>query len=510
MIKRPIHTYVALILVFAVSLMTISCAQEAVPEETGKPLKGLAKLSIMVPLHQEKTPPANLISELQARTGVELDIQWVPDDIYSNKLLNALETNTPRQIVFVKPADFTTVKSAIRSDMFWSIGSYLDHYPNLKLLNKTLLEQTAVDGKIYGLYNERPESRQGLIVRKDWLDRLGLAEPRNLDELYRVMKAFTDLDPDGNGKADTYGLTDRNDLYYGAFKTLSSYFGTPNTWALNGDTFVPEFDTPEYMETMNYMKKLYYENIINKDFPVTSKSVQRYTMLTGKAGIYIGSLADAPRMQEEMNQVNPDAELTVINRIQGPKGYGIWSIPGYNGLFLFSKKAIPTEEELKMTLAFFDRTMDKDVSNLLLYGMENVHYKLKNGMVTSPSPMIEKMNNEVKPLLSLMVANITNPNLLKATDEEAAPLIRKVNALVEDNNKILIKDPTVGLSSPTYDARVMELNAIISNATYNYILGKIDAAGFKKEVAAWKERGGSLVIQELSDAYRKMKTTAVK
>ncbi|WP_438446109.1 extracellular solute-binding protein [Gorillibacterium sp. sgz5001074] len=501
---RPKTHVLALILIIVLSLITVSCTKEAVPapEETGKPLKGLAKLSMMVPLHQEKAPPASLMSELQARTGVELDIQWIPDDIYSNKFLNALETNTPRQVVFVKPVDFTAVKSAIRSNMFWSIGPYLDHYPNLKTLNKAVLEQTAVDGKIYGLYNERPESRQGLIIRKDWLDRLGMKAPTNLEELYQVMKAFTDKDPDGNGKADTLGLTDRNDLYYGAFKTLSSYFGTPNSWSIKGDTFVPEFDTPEYMDTMNYMKKLYNENIINKDFPVTSKSVQRYMMLTGKAGIYIGSLADAPRMQEEMKQVNSDAEVIVLNRIQGPKGYGVWSIPGYNGLFLFSKKAIPTEDALKQTLAFFNRSMDKDVSNLMLYGIENKHYILKNGLVSSPSPLVEKMNNEVKPLLSLMVSNINNPNLLKLSPEGMDPLVRRVDELVADNSSFLIRDPSVGLSSDTYDARSMELNAIISNATYNYILGKIDAAGFRNEVAIWKQRGGAQVIQELSDAYR--------
>lgn len=505
--KTTIQQLSAFILILFLSILVVSCGNEEEPEATLQPLKGLSKVSMMVPLHQDKTPPASIMGEIQARTGVELDVQWIPDDIYSNKLLNALETNTPRQVVFVKPTDFTTVKSAIRSNMFWSIGQYLDHYPNLKLLNKSWLEQTAVDGKVYGLYNERPESRQGIIIRKDWLDRLQLSAPTTLDELYKVMKAFTEQDPDGNGKADTIGLTDRNDLYYGAFKTISSYFGTPNNWALKGNTFVPEFETAEYMDTMNYMKKLYNENIINKDFPVTSKSVQRYMMLTGKAGIFIGSLADAPRMQEEMKQVNPNAELTVLNRIQGPKGYGIWSIPGYNGMFLFSKKAIPTEDELKQVLAFFNRTMDKDVANLLLYGIENTHYMLKNGLVAFPSPMLEKMNKEVKPLLSLMVANMNNPNLLKSNNEDNDPMVKKVDQLVADNNNFLIKDPTVGLSSPTYDARVLELNAIISNATYNYILGKIDAAGFREEVNVWREKGGNQVINELTEAYGKIQST---
>lgn len=48
-----------------------------------------------------------------------------------------------------------------------------------------------------------------------------------------VAKAFTENDPDGNGKKDTTGFMDRSDLVYGAFKTLSSYFGTPNYWTID-------------------------------------------------------------------------------------------------------------------------------------------------------------------------------------------------------------------------------------------------------------------------------------
>lgn len=460
------------------------------------------QLSIMVPLHQAKEPSNQLMKELTAKTGYELQVQWIADDIYSSKLLNMLESNSISQAVFVKPEDFSIVKDAIRSNMFWNIGPYLEYYPNLKTLNNSSLKQSSVDGKIYGLYNERPESRQGVIIRKDWLDKLGLSEPHNLDDLYKVMKAFTTQDPDGNGKGDTVGLADRNDLYYGAFKTLGSYFGVPNNWALTNGRLVPEFATDSYIKTMDFVKKLYEEGLVNKDFPVTSKSVQRYMIISGKAGVYIGSMSDAPRLLEETRQVNPNAQFTVINRIAGPQGERVWSNPGNTGMFLFSKKSIKTEDQLKQALAFFDRTMDKDVSNLLYYGMENEHYKLINGMVSIPTEMFKRVNEEVTPLLSLMIANISNPNLYKRSEEGTDPFLWQVSKLVEDNSNILVPDPTVGLSSPAYDARSLDLNSIISNATYNYILGKLDAAGFRKELDNWRERGGNQVIQELEEAYR--------
>ena len=45
-----------------------------------------------------------------------------------------------------------------------------------------------------------------LLIRKDWLDKLGLQPPKTWDDLAKVAQAFTTQDPDGDGKADTYGL----------------------------------------------------------------------------------------------------------------------------------------------------------------------------------------------------------------------------------------------------------------------------------------------------------------
>lgn len=496
----------------ALAVFLVLCAAAAIMAavRSGSSQKGTApsappgkSISIMLPLHQSTAPPESLMQELQARTGYAPDIKWIPDEVYSNRLMNNLESKENSQAVFVKPTDLTAIKSAIRSDMFWNIGPYLDHYPNLRTLEQTSAKLMTIDGKIYGLGSERPESRQGIIIRKDWLNNLGLREPQTLDELYQVLKAFTEQDPDGNGKPDTVGLTDRNDLYYGAFKTLSSYFGTPNGWALSDGKLTPEFATPEYMSTMKYMKKLYQEQLVNTDFPVTSKSVQRFRMITGKAGVYIGSLADAPRLLEETRQVNPEADFAVLNRIKGPKSYGIWSVSGNGGMFFFSKKNLKTEQQLKDALAFFDRTMDPDISNLLVYGVENVHYILNNGKVAyKDSAMYSRSNAEVPPLSSLLLTTVTNPNLYKRDPEGISPLLNEVNKLIDDNATMLIRNPAVGLSSNTYDARNVELDFIINNATYNFILGKINENGFQEEINSWMQKGGADVIRELEEALQ--------
>lgn len=455
-------------------------------------------LSILAPLHFPQPPSKEIVAEIEEKTEVRLDLRWVPEGVYTDKMMTGLTTNALAKVSFVKFSDYHLVKNAIRSDVFWEIGPYLAEFPNLSKLDPEILDQAAVDGKIYGLYTERPSSRQGLILRKDWLDRLGLEEPQTLEELYEVLRQFTYGDPDGNGKQDTLGILDRNDLVYGIFKTLSSYFGTPNNWKVEDGRVIPEFMTDEYMDTMNYVKKLYDEKLINLDFPLTSKEVQRDRFIRGEAGVLIGSMTDVQRLSIEARAMNPNADFTLVNRINGPYGYKVWSIPNFNGLYLFSKKMIPTEQDLKVALGFFDRTMDKDVANLMMYGLEGRHYKIENGKVILPEETSQLRVNEVNPLYSLMIADISNPNLMDVAQKEH--LTQIAEQLSKDNEAFLVDDPTVRLSSPTYDEKSAELSTIISDATYHYILGRIDAEGFRQEIVRWRQSGGQAVIREFEDA----------
>ncbi|ASA20457.1 ABC transporter substrate-binding protein [Paenibacillus donghaensis] len=457
-------------------------------------------ISILAPLHFPQQPSKDIIAEMERLSGVKLDIRWVPEGVYTDKMNTGLTTNSLPKVTFVKFTDYNLVKNAIKSDAFWEIGPYLQQFPNLGKLSPSILNQAAVEGKVYGLYTERPSSRQGIIIRKDWLSHLKLAPPQTLDELYEVMRQFTYNDPDGNGKQDTFGLVDRNDLVYGVFKTLSSYFGTPNNWKQENGQFIPEFVTPEYMDTMNFMKKLYDEKIINQDFALTSKEVQRDKFIRGTAGVFIGSMTDVQRLSIEAKMVNPQAELALINRIEGPQGYKVWSIPNYFGLYLFSKKAIVTEQELLQVLSFFDRSLDKDVSNLMMYGFEGRHYSLEDGKVILPEGTSRLRVDEVSPLYSLMIASVSNTNILEVSQKEQ--LTALADQLSKDNEQFLVDDPTVHLSSQTYDEKNVELSVIIVDATYNYILGNLTETGFQQEVKRWKHNGGSQMIQEYNEAAK--------
>ncbi|ULL20067.1 extracellular solute-binding protein [Paenibacillus sp. H1-7] len=460
--------------------------------------QGPLKITIMANLSTPEVPSDKIEKLLEEKTNSQIEFQWVPDGSYDEKFQAAFATGSLPQAAYLKnQSSFVLLRDAIKNGQFWEIGPYLKDYPNLSKLNPDVLKNTAVEGKIYTLYQERPIARQGIIYRKDWADKLGLSEPKTTDDIYNMLKKFKEADFAGGGK--TLGLADRNDLVYGAFKTLSSYFGTPNGWGAVDGKLVPEFMTKGYMDTMKFIKKLRDEGLINQDFPVTSKTDQQNMMYTGKAGMYIGSMQDVLTIQDKTSKNNKDAQFEVVNQITSPSNAKptTWGIPGYGTLVVFPKSAVKTEGELKQILAFYDKFYTPEIANLLKYGVEGQHYTLQDGKV-QPGTDEKMKEKEQKPYLTVALADTTNilPSLYTLKAQEKA-----VN-LSNDAVKFALQDPTVPLDSKTYNEKGARLQDIIKDASYKFMLGNIDEAGFQAAIKKWQDDGGAKIIEEYNASFK--------
>lgn len=459
------------------------------------------EITIILPLNVAETPPDTIKSEVEKLTNTKLTYQFFPADTYEEKLNASFATGSLPQVVYLKnQATFLQMKEAIRDGQFWEIGPYMAEFPNLSKLKPEILNNTKVDGKLYSLYIGRPLARQGIIYRKDWADNLGLEAPKTVDDLYVMMEKFTKEDPDGNNIDDTIGLADRNDLIYGAFKTVASWFGTPTNWGEKDGQLLPEFMFEEYIEAMDYMKKIRDNSLMNVDFAGTSKTDQVALFTSGKAGVYIGSMQDINSLDKDLIKNVPDAVASVHALIAGPDGnVSTWAIPGYNNVVLFPKTAIKNEDELKSILAFFDAMMTPEVSNTMFWGIENVHYTVEDGKAKA-SDNQELTEREVKGYKDSVIGESETNGMLEPYHDLEARILAE--QFVIENEKVAIHDPTASLDSATFAEKGTQLQELINDATYKYMYGTIDRAGFDKAIEDWKSRGGQQIIDEFNASYK--------
>lgn len=490
------HNQRKLIASVAACLVMAGCSESEDTQVAGNQEKAsapAAPLEISFMSAWAGEPPA-VNSEAQKiienATNTKLTFQWLATAAADEKInVTIASGQMPKAMgTPLKP----TIVNAARNNTFWELGPYIKEYPNLAKINSLIFQNIAVDGKIYGLPRVRPLVRDAIIYRKDWLKNVGLPEPKTIDDLYKTLKAFTQNDPDKNGKDDTVGAFEYKDMTL--FNFILPSFGVPNKWSVKDGKFTPDFMTKEYMEALKFYKKLYDEKLINQDFAVAEKTQWVAAFDTSKAGMIADVSLNTAVRQDALRKTDPKAETDFMGVIEGTKGQVKLAGPGHNGVIVFPKSSIKTEEELKQILGFFNKLADDPAATLLAWGIEGKHFNKVGGA----NELIDQKlyDTEIRPYREMKVHADE-----KEFQGKLNPLTDKANKSNSEREKLAIVDPTLPLFSQTFTEKGAQLNKIISDAVVKFAMGKLDEAGFQAEVDKWVKGGGDKVIKEYEEDY---------
>ena len=253
-----------------------------------------------------------------------------------------------------------------------------------------LIDLVTFNGKLYGLPEPPPlPKREGFVIRKDWLDKLNLQPPTNPEELFAVAKAFTEQDPDGNGKNDTYGLGgfivttgglgNRFDMIMGAW-------GVPGLWNFTDPAnFGLNVRNPKYPEALAYFKSLVDAKVIDPDWPTLTRDDFRARWKQGLFGIMWEDFAALTNKSNytPFDTNFPDAGWIPLAAPVGPDGdayYGVYT--GRGNILAVSQKAADAGK--KEAIARFLEWVATDGYYLLGFGEEGVNYKIDaNGNIST-------------------------------------------------------------------------------------------------------------------------------
>ena len=332
--------------------------------------------------------------------------QIIRDKLNINLVLSALPSSETDQDVKINAsAAGNTLPDLfmVRRDPFMNISRVGviapvdDLYPLMPYRTKIQYDDdsrgfTTINGKSFGLASPGTIAKnEGILIRKDWLDKLGLAIPVTLDDYLAVMKAFTTRDPDGNGRADTYG--------YGAFIEINNFeeglgrrfdpffgaFGVSGTWSLVKADPGLNVRKGGYFDGLSFIKRMIDEKVIDPNWTSYNKDDFRAAWKQGRFGIMREQNAAfaAENNYAPFDKNFPTGEWIVIDPPQGPTGQqsvGVYT-QAYR-IYAVSAKAMKAGKG--PVIAKLLEWMSSDEGYFLLgWGEEGVNYLLdENGVPT--------------------------------------------------------------------------------------------------------------------------------
>ncbi|MCZ8517132.1 extracellular solute-binding protein [Paenibacillus filicis] len=259
-------------------------------------------LRIMSGVIGGKTPEENTLfeKEIERLTGIKAKLEKPASD-YDQKLMAAMASGEKYDLLQVSKE---TMNKLIDQGILTPLTDQVKASKTLSDPNVLPTQEwdqvKTKDGKIYGVFTKFQGGTMP-IVRADWLKKLNLPEPKTLDDYYNVLKAFTEQDPDGNGKKDTYGLSTAG-MY--ELQGFFSAAGLKQRYVEKDGKLDVPYSTDAAIPVYEWLNKLYKEGILDPNFATNDTGKMRNLFLTDRVGMitywdaWVGMLNNTRKEQD--------------------------------------------------------------------------------------------------------------------------------------------------------------------------------------------------------------------
>ena len=352
---------------------------------------GEGKLSVMM-FSSVDIASIPLTQRLEERTDEQIEWQVV-DNTEQISLLFASGDYT--DVVISNVLQDTDISRYAASGVLVPLDEYIneDITPNLCALFEKVPSAKAIstmtDGHIYTLprYNgiEADYVENYLFINKSWLDKLGLSVPETTEDLYNVLKAFKEKDPNGNGIADEIPMSFLDGHAFAYPEALLSCWGAATkhgtfegfTTIKNGEVlFAPMLD--EWKEMIKYYKRLYSEGLLD---------IEAFTQTNEQFNAKLAS--DLSIVGVAWSKTNPFAnadEYEVIKPVHAPGKEVVWRVhPGSLGIknvFAVTDKC----KDIEAAMRWVDEFYTEEATLESWYGAIGDTFTVKDGVYTFNEP----------------------------------------------------------------------------------------------------------------------------
>lgn len=297
-------------------------------------------------------------------------------DVFATITLSSTDNNTS-----------ATFEDFIRTESIRALPDDLGSFPRLKEIYDSVPYTRYSDGKYYAIPRVSfldpmlGSTDAAMLVRRDWMNTLGIRDPENFTEFQKMVSAFAQRDPDGNGVDDTIGYNVNNLSALGKWLILGI---APEcnvySWISENGRYIPSWTTEEFNEVIRCFRQLYQAEGLDPDFYKKSPSAVMDDFASGHLGAleYKSSPSALMELKDKWDKQNgkPFEEcVDVLPVFPAPDG-----IRYSNSSSIFwSESYISSEvddKKLERILALFEFLLTEQGQDFCHFGIEGTDYKV--------------------------------------------------------------------------------------------------------------------------------------
>lgn len=183
---------------------------------------------------------------------------------------------------------------------------------------KSIMNPVMVDGKVMAVPETNIDSGPDLLwLRKDWMDALGLAEPKTIEDAEEIIRQFVEKDPGKNGEGNTVGIVCDADFignagYAGEYQLnvlFAAFHAYPKQYFFGkNNSLIYGSVQPEAKKALEYLHMLYEEKVLDPYFLLRTKNNIIHLVTEGKCGSFFGPWWAPNNPLIKAMENNPEAE----------------------------------------------------------------------------------------------------------------------------------------------------------------------------------------------------------
>lgn len=241
------------------------------------------------------------------------------------------------------------------------------------------------EGRIYCIPQVINYGRNGGMIRKDWLDKLGLEIPDTQEEFVEVLRAFKEKDPNGNGMADELPTGGRAEArwmgqLFGMYG-ITMWEGYPQ-WDIYDGELTYSGVTQNMKDCLEWLHELYAEGLLDPETLLNDKAAWDGKINSDKVGVWEHIPQECYNYAENIaSATGAQAEIAVLPAISAEGYEGYYTARRLNGLS-FVVANTEDEEKIQAVMKFLDAYADTSIWTTLYTGVEGMHSEMVDGKLT--------------------------------------------------------------------------------------------------------------------------------